>query len=67
MEKFATPPLTADPETTLPPPLLPDAMARCQSFVAQPAHNEPLGFPGALVDDWQARAVAKMAELLDRY
>ncbi len=50
-----------------PPPLSPNAMAGCQSFVAQPAHNEPLGFPGELVDDWQAVAVAKMGELLERY
>ncbi len=67
MDTFTTPPLTADPETSAPPPLVPNAMAACRSYVAQPAHNEPLGFPGALVDDWQTVAVAKMGELLDRY
>jgi Fe-S oxidoreductase len=59
--------LTVDPEAAAPPPLAPAAMAKCRPFVAQPAHNEPLGFPGALVDGWQQRAIAKMGELLERY
>ena len=67
MDTFATPPLTCEPDEAPAPPLAPDAMAACRSFVAQPAHNEPLGFPGALVDDWRERAVAKLGDLLDRY
>ena len=30
-------------------------------------HNEPLGFPGALVDDWERVAIDKLRELLGRY
>ena len=35
-------------------------------YVASPEHQEALGFPGELVDDWQARAIEKFGELLDR-
>ena len=32
-------------------------------FIAKPDHQEPLGFPGELVDDWENVAVKKMADL----
>ncbi|MEZ5890715.1 MAG: (Fe-S)-binding protein [Xanthobacteraceae bacterium] len=69
MDAFTTPMLTmgGDGAETSPPPLAPDAMRQCRPFAAQPAHNEPLGFPGALVEDWQGRAIDKMGELLERY
>jgi Fe-S oxidoreductase len=67
MDTFAAPPLTIGPDEATAPPLAPNAMGHVKPFMAQPPHNEPLGFPGALVDDWQPRAIAKMAELLDRY
>ena len=36
-------------------------------FVAKPAHNEPLGYPGELVDGWEDKAVAKLGDLASRY
>ena len=58
------------------PPRIPDfpeipvvvegAMAHSRPFVAAPEHQEALGFPGQLVDDWHDRAIARMGELLGR-
>ena len=39
-------------------------MAHSAPFVAKPEFQEPLGFPGELVDNWQAKAIDKMGELL---
>ena len=39
------------------------AMMDTNTFKAAPAHNEPLGFPGELIDDWKEVAIAKMGEL----
>jgi len=44
-----------------------DSMAHSQPFVAKPEHQEPLGFPGELVDNWQEKAIEKFAELLGKY
>ncbi len=49
------------------PAIQPDAMAHSQPFIAKPEHQEPLGFPGELVDDWENKAVAKLGDLLTRY
>ena len=35
-------------------------------FVAAPEHQEALGFPGELVDDWQTKAIEKLGELLEK-
>ena len=35
-------------------------------FVAAPNHQEDLGFPGELVDDWQTKAIEKFGELLKK-
>jgi len=43
-----------------------DAMAHSKPFVAAPNHQEALGFPGELVDDWHDRAIAKFADLLEK-
>ncbi len=67
MDAFNAPALAADLEAQVAPPLRPNAARACQPFVAQPAHNKPLGFPGTLVDDWQTKAVAKLQELLERF
>ena len=67
MATFQTPALTTDLGADAQPPLAPDVMSHSRPFVAQPVHNEPLGFPGTLVEDWQERAVARMGELLERY
>jgi len=65
----------AKPEFDLPklgphleiPVLQPDAMLGVGPFVAKPDHQQPLGFPGELVDDWQQVAIDKMGELLGKY
>ena len=48
------------------PVLQPDAMLGAGPFVAKPAHQEPLGFPGELVDDWQQVAIDKLGELVSK-
>ncbi|OOC11186.1 sulfate reduction electron transfer complex DsrMKJOP subunit DsrK [Thioalkalivibrio halophilus] len=48
------------------PGLKPDAMSHSQPFVSRDEFQEPLGFPGELVDDWQNVAIAKLGELLDK-
>jgi len=42
------------------------AMADTNTFAAAPEHNEPLGFPGELIDNWQEVAIAKMGELAEK-
>lgn len=64
MAKFETPPLKEYPEI---PVVQPGTMAHSRPFVAAADHQAPLGFPGELVDNWQAVAVAKMGELLGKY
>jgi len=44
-----------------------DAMAHSQPFVASSQHQESLGFPGQLVDNWKEVAIDKMGELLTKY
>ncbi len=48
------------------PKLNPGVMKGSSPYVAAPEHNEALGFPGELVDDWQAKAIEKLGELLKR-
>jgi Fe-S oxidoreductase len=48
------------------PPLQPGVMKESSPFVAAPVHQEALGFPGELVDDWQNKAIEKFAELLEK-
>ncbi len=59
--EFDIPVITNVPRT---PALREGAMAHSRPFVAKPDHQEPLGFPGELVEDWHDRAIAKMGELL---
>ncbi|MCP4696311.1 MAG: (Fe-S)-binding protein [Gammaproteobacteria bacterium] len=49
------------------PALQPGAMKGNGPFVAHTAHQEALGFPGELVDNWQEVAIKKMGELLEKY
>ncbi len=49
------------------PVVTPGVMAHSRPFVAKPEHQEPLGFPGVLVDNWQEKAIDKMGDLLGRY
>jgi len=53
-------------EFTVPPDLAPGAMEHSQPFAATPEHQKDLGFPGELVDGWQAKAIEKFDELLKR-
>jgi len=64
MANFETPELKEYLEV---PPLQEGAMAHSAPFVAAPKHQEPLGFPGELVNDWQSVAIEKMADLLGKY
>ena len=41
------------------------AMAESRPYVASAAHQQPLGFPGELVENWQERAVARLGELVE--
>jgi Fe-S oxidoreductase len=42
------------------------AMQDSSPYVAAPEHQEALGFPGELVDDWQTKAIEKFGELLEK-
>ena len=42
------------------------SMDHSQPFIAKPDHNEPLGFPGELVDNWEEKAVEKLGDLLNK-
>jgi len=64
---YAIPALTEDVELRETPDLAPGCMAHLKPFVAAPAHQEPLGFPGELVPDWESKAIARMGELLGKY
>jgi Fe-S oxidoreductase len=61
---FATPNLKGYPVIPL---IQVGAMAHSKPFVAAAPIQKALGFPGELVENWQAKAVAKMGELLGKY
>ncbi len=54
-------------EYTETPAIQEGAMAHSRPFAAAPNHQEALGFPGELVDDWHDKAIAKMGDLLGKY
>lgn len=64
MADFETPALREYPVI---PHLKRDATAGLSPFVAKPEHQERLGFPGELLDNWEEVAIAKMGELLEKY
>ncbi|MBI5163122.1 MAG: (Fe-S)-binding protein [Magnetospirillum sp.] len=66
MAAFETPVLGNVEERPIP-ALVPNATNDLKCFVAAPAHQEALGFPGELVPDWQAKAKARMGDLLSKY
>lgn len=49
------------------PILKPGIMKGNGPFVAKPVMQEPLGYPGELVDNWQEVALEKMGDLLNKY
>ena len=64
MADFETPRLKPFPEI---PVIVENSMAHSRPFVAGAEHQEPLGFPGELVDNWQQVALDKMGELVGKY
>ncbi len=54
-------------EFTEVPMLVPDTMAHSKPYVAKPEFQADLGFPGELVDDWEAKAIDAMGEMLGKY
>ncbi|NKB76112.1 MAG: (Fe-S)-binding protein [Gammaproteobacteria bacterium] len=62
--EFDIPVITNHPIT---PSIKEGAMAHVRPFVAKQGHQEALGFPGELVDDWHDKAIEKMRELLGKY
>ncbi|UCH74069.1 MAG: (Fe-S)-binding protein [Rhodospirillales bacterium] len=63
MGDYKVPELT---EFTEIPALQEGAMSHSHPYLAAPEHQEPLGFPGELVEDWHDRAIARFGELLDK-
>ncbi|MBA4177682.1 MAG: reductase [Leptothrix sp. (in: Bacteria)] len=61
---FTTPKLKPYPVIPL---VAEGATAHLKPFVAAPALQGNLGFPGELAEGWEQRAIAKMGELLDKY
>ena len=47
------------------PVLCPGAMAGSKPYPASPAMQEPLGFPGKLVEGWHDKAIARLGELVE--
>lgn len=64
MPKFETPPLEKYPRI---PVIAEGAMAHSKPYVAGPDQQEPLGFPGELIDDWHRVAIDKMGELVGKH
>ena len=62
MADFETPALKPYPEI---PPIEIGVMAHSKPFYAKEDHQQKLGFPGELVDNWQQVAIDKMGELVD--
>ena len=63
MADFVTPDISVPIEI---PTLNRDALKHSSPYVAAPEHQQALGFPVELVDDWQPKAIAKMDELLGK-
>jgi len=60
-------PVLGDPAERATPALTPGAMSGSKPYVAQAVHQQPLGFAGELPEDWQAKALGRMGELLGKY
>ena len=64
MADFETPELKEYPVI---PHIQEGVMAHSKPFVAKEQFQEPLGFPGELVDNWEQVAIDKMGELTGKY
>ena len=49
------------------PKYVPDSMKASGPFIGKEVHNEPLGFPGELVDGWEEKAVEEMGNMVNKY
>ncbi len=49
------------------PKYVPDVMKASGPFIGKEAHNEPLGFPGELVDNWKEKAIEEMGNMVNKY
>ena len=41
------------------------AMAGSRPYIAAPSHQQALGFPGELVENWQEKAISRLGELVN--
>ncbi len=64
MADFDTPELKEYPVI---PTITEGSMAHSKPFIAKEQFQEPLGFPGELVDNWEQVALDKMEELTGKY
>ena len=64
MADFETPKLDEIPTI---PEVKPGTMSHSKPYVAKPDFQQPLGFPGELVDNWEEVAVKKLGELSNKY
>jgi len=49
------------------PKIQPGSMASDGPFIAKPEHQEPLCFPGELVDNWEQKAIEEMGNAVKKY
>ncbi|MDH5766933.1 MAG: (Fe-S)-binding protein, partial [Gammaproteobacteria bacterium] len=64
MADFETPELQ---EYTVVPKLKEGTMAHSKPFIAKEKFQEPLGYPGELVDNWEEKVITKMDDLRSKY
>ena len=62
-EKIQAPQLREYPTI---PVLVEGAMSHSSPYIAKPEHQESVGFPGELVDNWKEVAIAKLGELVSK-
>lgn len=63
--KFDTPELFKNIEIIDTPHIEPGSMEHSHTFEAKPAHQESIGYPGELVDNWQEKGVQRLGELVN--
>jgi len=63
--KFDTPELFKNIEIIDTPNYEADTMVHSSPYKAKPAHNEGIGYPGELVENWEEKAVTRLGELVD--
>ncbi len=64
MADFETPKITEYP---IIPSIVEGSMAHSSPYIAKPKFQEPLGYPGELIDNWKEVAIDKLGELTNKY